>query len=157
MFACSPVEVGFFESAPVRLSDSLEVRLPAAQVWAELAGDDPLFWCRALKDVRWTSPRPFGVGTTRTVRTRGSLSVFYEHFFRWEEGRQMSFYVLQSRLPGFRRFAEDYLVEPVSEDACRFTWTIAFEPQPAARLMTARNRVLLATVFRDTRRHYGAH
>lgn len=149
MFPTRPVEAGFFESAPVRLKDSFEVGLPAAQVWAELTGDNPLAWCRVLKDIGWTSPRPFGAGTTRTVRTRGSLSVF-------EEGTRQSFYVVQSRLPGFRSFAEDYLVEPISQSTCRFTWTIAYDPQPAARLMITPNRLLLMTLFRDTRRHYGS-
>ena len=155
MFVARPVEAGFFESAPVRLKDSFEIALPAAQVWAELVGENPLSWCRVLKDITWTSPRPFGVGTTRTVRTQGSLSVFDEYFFRWEEGRQKSFYVVQARMPGFRAFAEDYLVEPLTESTCRFTWTIAYEPQPVARLMTAPNRLLLTTLFRDTRRHFG--
>lgn len=156
MFPTRPVQAGFFEAAPVRLQDSFEIGLPAAQVWAELTGDNPLAWCRMLKDIRWTSPRPFGVGTTRTMRTRGSLNVFHEHFFRWEEGTRQSFYVVQSRLLGFRSFAEDYLVEPISQSTCRFTWTIAYDPQPAARLMAIPNRLLLTTLFRDTRRHYGS-
>lgn len=155
MFAAHPVEAGFFESAPVRLQETFEIALPAEKVWAELTDENPLAWCRVLKDIRWTSPRPFGVGTTRTARTQGSLSMFHEHFFCWEEGRRMSFYVMESRLPGFRSFAEDYLVEPSSEDACRFMWTIAYDPQPAARAMTPGNRLLLGTLFADTRRHYG--
>jgi hypothetical protein len=157
VFAMRSVDARFFESAPVRLKDSFEVDRPASHVWAELTADDTLAWCRALKDIRWTSPRPFGVGTTRVVRTRGALSVFDESFFRWEEGARMSFYVVRSRLPGFRSFAEDYLVEPISASACRFSWTIAYEPQGLARLMNAPNGLLLATVFSDTRRHYGVN
>lgn len=155
MFAAHPVEAGFFESAPVRLTDAFDVGWPATRVWAELTDENPLAWCRLLRDITWTSPRPFGVGTTRTVRTLGSLSTFDEYFFRWEEGRRMSFYIVRSRLPGFRSFAEDYLVEPTSESACRFTWTIAYAPLPAARMMSAPNRLLLTTLFSDTRRHYG--
>lgn len=44
-----------------------------------------------------------------------------ERFFRWEEGRRQSFYVLKASSPLYRCFAEDYLVEPTSETSCRFT------------------------------------
>lgn len=78
-----------------------------------------------------------------------------ERFFRWEEGRRQSFYALETNLPLFRALAEDYLIEPTSETACRFTWTIAIEPHPAARPANPASRLLLSTLFRDTRRHYG--
>jgi ribosomal protein S18 acetylase RimI-like enzyme len=60
--------------------------------------------------------------------------VLNERSFRWEEGCRQSFYALESSLPGFRRFAEDYLVESTSEMSCRFTRTIAIEPHVAALL-----------------------
>jgi hypothetical protein len=153
-FATHPVDEEFFETAPFLLADTFEIPRSAAQVWAELTGENPLSWCRLLRQVTWTSPRPFGVGATRTVRTVGDASVLHERFFRWEEGHRKSFYVLESSLPLFRRFAEDYLVEPAGEGACRFTWTIAVEPRPAARPANPVNRVVLSTLFSDTRRHF---
>ena len=154
-FPAQPVEETFFDTAPLRLAETFEVARPAARVWQDLTEDNPLSWCRILRDITWTSPRPFGVGATRTARTLGNATVLHEHYFRWEEGRRQSFYVLEANVPFFRRLAEDYLVEPVSETACRFTWTIAVDPHPAARLANPVNRVLLSTLFRDTRRHYG--
>jgi hypothetical protein len=153
-FKLQPVEESFFDSAPLRLSDSFGVDRPAARVWEDLTADNPLAWCRLLREITWTSPRPFGVGTTRTARSRAGT--IREHFFRWEEGRRMSFYVLESNTPLFRRFAEDYLVEPTTDDSCRFSWTIAVDPQPAARLGNAVNKRLLGTLFSDTRMHYSA-
>ena len=55
----------------------------------------------------------------------------------------------------FRRFAEDYLVEPTGETSCRFTWVIAIEPRGAFRIANPVNGALLETLFADTRRHYG--
>ncbi len=55
----------------------------------------------------------------------------------------------------WRRLAEDYLVEPVSDGSCRFEWTIATEPRGSARAANPINRLLLGTLFRDTKRHYG--
>jgi len=154
-FPAEPVGEAFLDTAPFRLDEAFDIRRPAAEVWEELTVDKPLWWCRLLRGVTWTSPRPFGVGTTRTVRTIGGASVIQERFFRWEPGRRQSFYAVESSLPVFRRFAEDYLVERTSDAACRFTWTIAGEPYPAARPADPVNRLLLATLFRDTRKHYG--
>jgi len=155
-FSTQPVEEAFFDTAPLRLAKAFDIPRPAARVWEDLTAEHPLSWCRLLRDITWTSPRPFGVGTTRTARTIGNASVLDERFFRWEEGRRKSFYVLESNSPFFRRLAEDYLVEPRSETACRFTWTIAIEPHPAARPANPVSRLLLSTLFRDTRRHYQA-
>jgi hypothetical protein len=154
-FTCLPVEESFLDTAPLRLRGSFEIPRPAAAVWAELTAEHPLLWCRILQDVSWTSPRPFGVGTTRTVVALGGLNVFKERFFRWEEGRRHSFVVEQASAPLFRRFAEDYLVEPRGEEACRFTWTIAGEARPGFGIGTPANRLLLKTLLTDTARHYG--
>lgn len=90
------------------------------------------------------------------MRAIANASVLNERFFRWEEGRRQSFYLLEANLPTFRRLAEDYLVEPTSAITCRFTWTIAIESHPLARLADPVNRLLLSTLFRDTREHYRA-
>ena len=68
----------------------------------------------------------------------------------------MSFHVTEASVPGFRRFAEDYVVEPESTASCRFTWTIAIDPATVGRIATPMNRALLGTLFADTRRHYGS-
>jgi hypothetical protein len=153
-FKTEPVDESFFDAAPDRLVGVFDVSRPAAEVWAELTSDRPLAWCRVLESVKWTSPRPFGVGTKRVARSVGGLSILREHFFRWEEGRRHSFYAEETSMPMFRRIAEDYLVEPTSDGSCRFTWTIAMEPRPAARVTNPLNKRLLGTLFRDTRRHY---
>jgi hypothetical protein len=156
-FKAEPVDATFFETAPMRLRGKFAIPRPAAEVWAELTEDDTLSWCRILQSVTWTSPRPFGVGTTREARALGGANILKEEFFRWEEGRQKSFFVLESTSPMFRRFAEDYLVEPRGETSCRFVWTIAAEPKPAALLLTPGNKLILKTLFTDTAKHYGLH
>lgn len=154
-FSCEPVDESFFESAPVKLTARFEVPRPAAEVWGELTGDQPLHWCRILQEVSWTSPRPFGVGTTRFVKALWGADLLREHYFRWDEGHRHSFYVVQSSAPLARRFAEDYLVEPTSEGSCRFTWLIAFEPKPLAWPGMPVNKALLRTLFSDTRDYFG--
>ena len=155
-FAGRPVGAEFFDDAPVVLRDAIDIARPAPEVWAELTSDRPLAWCRILDEVTWTSPRPFGVGTTRTAKALRGATILHERFFRWEEGRRKSFYVLESSAPLVRSLAEDYLVEPTSETSCRFTWTVAYAPRAVARLADPANRRILATLFADTRRYFAA-
>lgn len=155
-FSAQPVDESFFASAPFLMRDSFDIAWPAEQFWTDLTSDTPLEWCRILQSVKWTSPRPFGVGTTRTARALGGVSVINERFFRWEDGRRYSFYAVNASTPMFRRWAEDYLVEPVSESSSRFTWTIAIEPRHGARITNPINRKILNTLFTDTHKHYGA-
>jgi hypothetical protein len=82
--------------------------------------------------------------------------VVEERYFRWEEGRRKSFYALRTSLPLFRRLAEDYLVEETAAGASRFTWTIAADPHPAARLGDPFNALIVKGLFNDTRRHFAA-
>jgi hypothetical protein len=62
--------------------------------------------------------------------------------------------VTESSSPLFKSLAEDYLVEPRGEDACRFTWTVAVRPTAIGRPGTPLNRAILKTLFTDTARHY---
>jgi hypothetical protein len=145
-----------FDDAPFRMTETFAIGRPARTVWDELTGVKPLWWCRLL-DCEWTSPRPFGVGTTRRVRVlRGALTI-EEHYFRWEEAPDRlrhSFSVTSASLPLFRWLAEDYLVVADGDRACRFTWTIAARPAIPGPLAAPPNRLLLGTLFADTRRHY---
>lgn len=150
-----PVDEGFFASAPVRVSDTFEIPRPASEVWGELTSDRALHWCRAL-NVSWTSPRPFGVGTKRRVKILGGIIAVDEHYFIWEEGRRHAFYVESANLPMFKRLAEDYIVEPDGENACRFTWKAALEPTTLGKIGGPVNALLFKSIFADTRKHFGA-
>ena len=79
-----------------------------------------------------------------------------EIYFRWEDQRRQSFYADRTSLPMFRRFAEDYLVEETSPTTCRFTWTIALEPNPIGRTGKPLNTAIVKGLFKDTRRHFPA-
>jgi Polyketide cyclase / dehydrase and lipid transport len=154
-FALEPVEESFLASAPVLHRDTFAIARPAEQVWRELVSEKPLDWCRALS-VRWTSARPFGVGTMRQAKVLGGAMTVQERFFIWEEGHRYAFYVSESNAPAFRRIAEDYVVETDGPDSCRFTWTIALEPSPLGRLGGPLNSLVFKSLFVDTRRHFKA-
>jgi hypothetical protein len=153
-FRLEPVDETFFETAPGRFVETFEIARPGREVWAELVADDALSFCRSLRGARWTSPRPFSVGTTRTMPAVFGALVLEETYFRWEEGRRQSFRVDRASLPLFRRLAEDYLVEEPSPTTCRFTWTIACDPHPVARPGGPVTALIIKGLFRDTQRHF---
>ncbi len=155
-FKLQPCDAAFLDAAPNRQVGVFEIPHPAERVWSALTADGTLSWCRALAGVTWTSPRPFGVGTTRTVKTPLGALVLKETYFRWEEGRRKSFYVAEASLPLFKRFAEDYLVEETSPTRCRFTWTVASEVPATARPGNPLNAAITRSLFSDTKRHFGA-
>jgi hypothetical protein len=88
------------------------------------------------------------------MRVAGAL-VIHENFFRWEEGRRKSFYVVEANLPLFDYFGEDYLVEETGPSACRFTWTMAGQPSAIGALGSPILGGLIRSMFSDTRKHFG--
>ncbi|MFL6090929.1 MAG: SRPBCC family protein [Aeromicrobium sp.] len=153
-FNLRPIDETFFTSAPQVFTEAFDIANPAPEVWSELTADAALSFCRSLRGARWTSPRPFGVGTTRTMPALYGLLVIDERYFRWEEGRRQSFYVERANLPMFKSLAEDYLLEPTGPDTCRFTWTIAADPTVIGKLGSPLNKSIVEGIFRDTRRHF---
>ena len=127
-YQLEPADADFFQSAPHVFTYQKRFAASPAQVWAQLTSDASIAaWGPATKEVNWTSPRPFGIGTTRDVVAPGGATM-RERFFRWEEGSRKSFGVYESTLPLFKRFAGDYIVEPDGADTL-FTWVVAIEPK----------------------------
>lgn len=100
-FTCRPVDTSFFDTAPMRFKNVVELDAPPATVFA-IFDDEQSWpkWFRAIRKVVWTSNRPHGVGSTRTVSL--STATLYEYFFRWEQDRRCSFYVAHKQRVGAR-------------------------------------------------------
>ena len=92
---------------------------PPEMVWKALL--DAHAWTQWLPitKVTWTSPDPFGPGTTRTVEV-GDQTI-EETFFAWEDGRRMAFRFERSTLP-VSAAVEDYRVVP-TDSGCELRWT----------------------------------
>lgn len=92
---------------------------PPAMVWNALL-DGPAWteWL-PITAVTWTSPKPFGPGTTRTVEV-GEQKI-EETFFAWDEGKRMAFRFERSSLP-VSAAVEDYRIVPV-EGGCELHWS----------------------------------
>jgi Polyketide cyclase / dehydrase and lipid transport len=154
-FKLQPIEMSFFDDAPGRYSEVIDIPLPTEQVWAQLTSENPFAWCRLLQRITWTSPRPLGLGATRSAKALGGALVIDEEFIHWEEGHRQSFMVVGASMPIARRFGEDCKVEAMGDASCRFTWTIAVESQPLMRAGRPINGLFARSLLRDTRRHFG--
>ena len=150
----TPVDLGYLDRAPQRVARTWSIPHPAQAIWAELVGERPLHWCRGL-DIRWTSPPPHGIGSTRRAKALGLLAV-EERFFHWEEGRRHAFYFSHVNLPIFTAAAEDYLVEPDGADRCRLTWRVGVTPSTVGRPGLPVNQVLFHRWFAETGRFFGS-
>ena len=145
----------FFRDAKRRVVVDVTVARSAADVWAELTEDDPMSaYCRAISSITWTSERPFGVGTTRTTRVLGGLIKLEERYPHWDEGRRKVFVGVRTVPPTLRRVAEEYLVEPIDADHCRFRWTAVWEPTALGLPIGPIGRAVFASIARDLERHF---
>ena len=147
-YPLEPADETFLETAPYRHSYPVDLPVAPEQVWAALTSDASLAaWQLPVKSLTWTSSRPFGVGTTREVVLSGQSLSIRERFFRWQDGERMSFYATECNRKLLRRFAEDYVVE-ARPGGSRFTWTIATEPVPKARVLFAVTDPVNALAYR---------
>lgn len=144
---CQPVDLDFIKTAEVveRNSTVLNASAEAVfQLFAE-AKEWPR-WYPAITHVEWTSPKPYGVGTTRTV-SLGALKV-YEHFFDWQENRRFAFYFTGTNLPFVSALLEEYELTPLGDNRCEFSYTVAYNPALPLRLSGPIGRAAVARTFR---------
>ncbi len=147
-FSCRPVDPDFLYSAPVRIVNEVTINAAPEKVFEVL--EDPDAWPKWFKDivrVEWTSPKPFGVGTTRAV-TLKAMTV-YEKFLVWETGKRFSFYFTETSLPFAHAFCEDYRLEASGSGTTRFIYTVALEPRFLIRLAGPVGRFILGRMFRN--------
>ncbi len=125
-----PVDADFAHTGPNHKTIRQNIPKSADAVFRAL--EDGPAWKEWLGiDVEWTSPKPFGVGTTRTVRGNGQQ--IDETFLVWEPGQRMAFR-FDRATPPLRAFAEDYVITSTGENSCELAWSYALEwagPFPA--------------------------
>lgn len=154
-YACDQVSDGWIDTAPVRLVNTVHVQAAPERIWAAL--EDAAAWPRwanVITRVEWTSPAPFGVGTTRTVTMRGGM-VGYEEFIAWEPPARMGFRFNEASMDGVRAFAERYTLESQPDGGTRVTWVMAMQPKGVSKPIVALTRVPMRLLFGRMLRRFG--
>ena len=130
-YPCEPVGLDFVDNAPFRFVSTVDLAITPEQLF-EVLSDAQSWpqWATVITGVEWTSPQPYGVGTTRTVTMRGNI-VGAEEFLAWEPYSFMAFRFNTSTSNAIRAFAESYTVVPTAE-GCHLTWVMAMKPSGIA-------------------------
>ncbi|AZG45020.1 SRPBCC family protein [Gordonia insulae] len=159
-YSLEAIDVDFFESAPVTYRIDVNLPVTPQRAWAEFTRQNTLNWCRAIKSIEFTSPPPYGVGTTRKASL--GLAGLSEHFFVWDEDAttgnyRNAFHAVTATTPGLKRFGELTEIRP-ADVGCRLIWLFALELATSAKAVTAFSGPTAATVFKtvetDTVRHF---
>jgi hypothetical protein len=123
-------ELSFLDVAKERYDNSVELDCTPADLFAIFADENSWpVWAPGFKRIDWTSPRPFGAGTTRTATLMFGLQI-HEVFLAWEDGTRMAFTFTgsnQDMSGGLDALIEDYNVVSLGEGRCRLTWTLAYD------------------------------
>lgn len=151
IFECEAFDVDFFERAPVRHVFVRELDVSTEKLWEIL--EDPKSWpvwaSPGIVEVEWTTPKPYAVGTERTVFFIGGMEV-YERFIAWEPQRTMAFCFRGATQRVWWRFGEHYSIRDLGGSRCELTWTVAYEP----RFVFAKIHRLVAPLMRWSLKGY---
>jgi hypothetical protein len=90
-----------------------------------------------IRKVEWTSPRPFGVGTTRTVTVIGGVRLD-EVFWAWKPGAQMGFAITAASNRAFQGLVELYDFLPLDDGRCTLRWEMGMELSGPMRAVESR-------------------
>lgn len=111
----------WIDSAPILVSETVEIDATPTHVWAHLA-DHAAWpeWFDALDEVR-PGTTSTGVGGTRQIVTK-PLTID-EVFTAWDEGEHFAFAIVGSQLPMLAAAAESVRLEPIGDGGrCRVTY-----------------------------------
>ena len=131
MYTMDDIDLDFIRNSKFSFAATVDLDCTPDQLFDVF--EDPVswtVWAGAIQKVEWTSPKPFGIGTTRTVSMMGGMDG-YEEFIAWERGKHMAFKFTKSNKNTATAFGEDYIVTDLGNGRCQLTWTMAMTPRGA--------------------------
>lgn len=153
-FACTKVGVEFLQQTRNVFCAEEIIKASPEQIFDIFEDPDSWpAWGTPIQRVEWTSPRPFGIGTTRTVYMMGGLDG-YEEFVEWERGKRMAFSFVACSKDVTEKFLEDYRVTDLGDGSCRVQWYMAMEARGFSRHMMFLTRPLMRMANRYMFRNF---
>jgi hypothetical protein len=124
-------DLSFVERAPVVVHAEASVPARPAALWPALA-DAPAWvdWFAGAKAAHYTSPAPYGVGSTRSVQVLGLRAD--ETVLAFDVEKRFAFRVDATNLPGLAALVEVVTLDAVG-DATRVVYRQALEAKPWLR------------------------
>ncbi len=147
MPTCQTVDISFLETATVKEVNTVEIKASPElifKVWED--PDTWPEWFDSIKEVVWTSQKPYGVGSTRIVDL-GHMKV-WEQFIIWEQNKHIAFFFYKTSIPFVTALIEDYKLEIIDESTTRFIYTVAYDPRFPLALTGPIGKAVLRRNFR---------
>lgn len=134
MYPCKIVDSSYFSTAPYAFSATVVINATPEDVFDAFEDENSWpTWAMPIQSVEWTSPKPYGLGTTRRVAMSGGL-VGDEVFISWDYPKKMAFCFTHSSSSLTESFAEDYEVRDLGNGQVEVTWTMAMTPKGIGKL-----------------------
>lgn len=133
MAELTPQDLGFAETAPVRVDGTAVLDVTPAEVWAVIV--DYRRWPQWFPNVKTcvaTSDPPTGVGSTRRVTLPGGASID-ERFIAWEPEELWAFTAETARPPVFRSLVERITITEIEPGRTSVAYRMAFDPHPVLK------------------------
>lgn len=142
-FECTPAGLDFLQQTK-NVFKAEEIIKASPETVFEVFEDAHAWtvWAMPITKVEWTSPQPYGIGTTRSVHMLGDM-VGYEEFIAWERGKRMAFTFVGCSKNATEKFLEDYRVTDLGDGSCKVEWYMAMEARGFSRNMMWLTRPLL--------------
>jgi hypothetical protein len=162
-FACEKVGVQFLEETKNVFVATEIVKATPEQIFDVFEDAHSwTVWAMPILKVEWTSPKPYGIGTTRNVHMMGDM-IGYEEFVAWERGKRMAFSFIGCNKNATEKFLEDYRVTDLGDGTCQVAWYMAMEVRGFSKhimfltrpIMRLANRRMFKK-FRDFAQAYAA-
>jgi uncharacterized protein YndB with AHSA1/START domain len=144
-FHVPPADLDFVDRAPFRIRAEAYVHAPAHRVFDIVTGEAMERWLPEFQALRWTSPEPFGEGTTRELDMR--ILKVKERVLAWEPGRRFAFTITATSLPLLSRMVEEVHLEPIAARVTLLRWNVHYAPLPALRAANPLARALLGRLW----------
>jgi hypothetical protein len=127
MYELSPAGEDLLERAKASSVTEREMAVSAEALFSAL--EEGKTWSAffpVIRHVEWTSPRPFGKGTTRSVTLVGGVRL-EEVFWTWEPGRSMGFAITAASNRSLKGLVETYEITPLGDQRCKLRWRMGIE------------------------------
>ena len=130
MYDYKVIDLSYFETAPVRLDEHIDIDCPVDRIWpifeSNSAWEEFTF---GIKKATWTSQPPLHPGSTRRVelgRIAGG-GVVDEVFFDWQPEVQFAFYMKEGSSKIIIAYGELWSLEDLGNGQTRLRLRTAFE------------------------------
>lgn len=157
MYQLDDIDMQFFQTTRFRFVARVELDCTPAQLF-DIFEDAHAWtvWAKPIQNVEWTSPLPFGVGTTRTVTMAGGM-LGYEEFIAWQRGTRMAFKFTHSNKNNISAFGEDYVVTDLGNGRCQLEWTMAMQPKGASKVILGLTKPLMGRMVQYLANNLGKY